>query len=129
MKIKSILFFAATVCFASSPAWGDSLKFQPTPSENFNIVRSEDAPRFGHFGANFFPGFQAGQPKNSLLILKEGHSIFVFFNSDGPHGPKRDAPRRDPIGTPEPASITLLFAGLLGVAALIRRRPSALAVS
>lgn len=122
MKLKSTLLVAATLMFASAPAWADSVKFHPeTSSDSFQCLDHSSKSNPDVQGLGGFNN-QNKSHDDFLLGFKEGHLIHIFFGQNSGTQGDPDKGGSDPVGTPEPASVTLLLVGLLGVGSLAYRR-------
>ena len=132
MSLRSAFITAAALLVLSAPAWGDSVKCKPAGSYD-NVQFWAGSSQFDHFDIKFLGGFKASDPKiKESFTFKDGHFVLSLplgwnggHNSDSSAGTGSGA-GKVPVGTPEPASSTLLLVGLIGVGAFIYRRNSSL---
>jgi PEP-CTERM motif len=122
MKLKSAIIISAVLLFVSSPAWGDSMKFEHKNSPDA-IHFLDNSPKTGHSDIFFLSGFNKDNG-NHYGFFKSKQGRFKLYNPGG----QSDVPAQDPTSTPEPASLSLLLVGMIGIGAFaMRRNPSAVA--
>jgi hypothetical protein len=116
MILRTTFIVATAILFLSGPAWGDPLKFKSKGafSEDFHFNNN------GHSNIKFLGGFKPQSEKHDgFFKFHEDHFVLVV-----PHDfdDSNDGPTNDPVTTPEPGVLSLLFAGVLGLAVFAYRR-------
>jgi len=112
MKLKYAFIISTAILFLSAPAWGDSI--------HSNAIHSNESwHSFGHSNVVNLGGFKNKSDKHeSVFKFKEDHFVLVV-----PNPGKNDAPTaNDPVGTPEPGSLSLLLVGFAAAGAFALRR-------
>lgn len=117
MNLRSVIIVSAVLLFVSSPAWGDSMKFHNKNSPD-TIHFLDNSPKSGHSDIFFLSGFNKHNDGNHYGFFKSKPGRFKLYNPGG----ESDVPAQDPTATPEPASLSLLLVGMIGLGALAMRR-------
>jgi PEP-CTERM motif-containing protein len=131
MNVKSTIVLGAALLFSSAPAWGNSLPYQHSSNTNFvNWKPTSGSPDVQTLG-----GFQNGGDKKHegfVLGFKDGRMVHIFTGHFGDYtngdpncnkgGSTDPQGGSDPVGAPEPASMTLLGLGLVGLSSKLYRR-------
>jgi hypothetical protein len=141
MNVKSTFILTSGLLFLSVPAWGDSMKSrQTTDSDTSSIVNtSNDWSGVGQSDGRDRGGFDIeGYEHRKHRRFDEDRDRHRdrdrdrdHFDSDdfpptsngpAPSGPTPGGPSSNPVGTPEPGSLVLLFSGLFCVGSLFYTR-------
>ena len=116
MNLRSAIIISALLLFVSAPAWGDSMKFTQKNSPNA-IHFLDNSPQAGHSDIFFLSGFNKDHGKH-YGFFKPKQGRFKLYTPGG----QSDVPAQDPTSTPEPAAVSLLLVGIMGIGAFARRR-------
>jgi len=145
MNVRSTLILTSGLLFLSVPAWGDSMESRQTPDSDTSIIGniSNNWPRVGQSDVRLRGGFDIeGSEHREHRHFDEDRGWEWrwdwdrdHFDSDDfpptsngptPSGPTPGGPSSNPVGTPEPGSLALLFSGLFCVGSLFYRRNQSL---
>jgi hypothetical protein len=130
MNLRSTLILSAALLFLSAPAWGDSFKVKGLPS--VNAVYFHDGTLKSHSNIKFLGGFKSEDSKHfGFFNIKKGTFKLHVPSGSVDENPKDDNNQNpgDPVSTPEPAVLSLLLIGFLGLGAFaLRRTPTTVAV-
>jgi hypothetical protein len=129
MNLRSTLILSAALLFLSAPAWGDSFKVKGLPS--VNAVYFHDGTLKTHSNIKFLGGFKSEDSKHfGFFKIKKGTFKLHVPSGSVDEFPKGDDNQNpDPVNTPEPAVLSLLSIGILGLGAFaLRRTPTTVAV-
>jgi hypothetical protein len=92
------------------------MKFTQKNSPNA-IHFLNNSPKTGHSDIFFLSGFNKDHGKH-YGFFKPKQGRFKLYTPGG----QSDVPAQDPTSTPEPAAVSLLLVGMMGIGAFARRR-------
>jgi hypothetical protein len=124
MNLRSVFIFSGALLFLSAPAWGDSLKHK-SEGPSASVIHFNQGSNHSHSNIKFLGGFKSDDSKkhNGFFNIKNGHFVLhVPSGHDEESSGSNDVQSSDPVSTPEPAALSLLLVGFVGLAALAYRR-------